>query len=105
MVFKVKYSDPAALDLAEIIKYISVDLCNSQAAERFLGAVGQKLVELREYPYKFPLYHDEKLRAEGIRFIVIGNYLLFYIVDDSKKIVTIVRILYGKQDIPSVFDQ
>lgn len=105
MVFKVEYSDPAALDLAEIIKYIKDELSNPQAAERFFNMVEQRLVDLREHPYKFPLYHNERLSEEGTRFVVVGNYIMFYIVDDINKIVTIARIVYGKQDIPAVFGQ
>jgi addiction module RelE/StbE family toxin len=103
MVFKVDFSEQAADDLDEIIRYISGELCNPQAAERFFNAVDKKRGLLREQPYMFPLYHDEKLSADGYRFSAIGNYVLFYLVDDEKSVVSIARILYGGRDIPSVF--
>jgi plasmid stabilization system protein ParE len=53
----------------------------------------------------FPLYHDEKLRAEGCRFAVIGNYLMLYFVDESAAVVSVARILYGRQDVPAIFSQ
>ena len=105
MAFKVKYSERAANDLDDIISYINDELCNPQAAEHFFNAVDEKLNLLKEHPHMFPLHHDEKLGAEGIRFAVIGNYLMFYHVDDNNSIVTIARILYGKRDIPSIFEQ
>jgi addiction module RelE/StbE family toxin len=105
MIFRVEYSERAASDLADIIGYISDKLCNPQAAERFYNAVSEKLGLLREHPYMFPLRHDEKLSAEGVRFAVIGNYLIFYLVDDDNSVVSIARILYGRRNIPSIFEE
>ena len=104
MAFRVEFSEQAAEDLDEIIRYISDELFNPHAAERFYQAVGEKLELLREQPYIFPLYHDEKLSAEGFRFIVIGNYLMFYLIDENTPVVNIARLLYGKRDIPSFFE-
>ena len=103
MAFKVKYSEQAANDLDEIIRYISDVLFSPQSAENFYKAVNEKLGLLREHPYIFPLYHDDKLRSDGYRFAVIGNYLMFYLVDDGSSIVNIARILYGKRNITSAF--
>ena len=104
MVFKVNFSDEGADDLDEIIRYISVELCNPKAAENFYNEVDEKIELLREHPYIFPLYPDEKLNAEGYRYAIIRNFLMFYLVDDEISVVTIARILYGKRDIPSAFD-
>ncbi|GHU79947.1 hypothetical protein FACS1894191_3940 [Clostridia bacterium] len=103
MAFTVKFSEQAADDLDEILRYISEELYNPQAAGRFYEAVGKKLGLLREQPHMFPLYHDEKLSAEGFHAAIIGNFLLFYLVDDDNSLVNIARILYGKRDIPAVF--
>ena len=103
MAFRVEYSERAADDLSDIISYISGELCNPQAAERFYNNVNEKLGLLREHPHMFPFHHDKKLNAEGLRFAVIGNYLMFYLVDDDNSVVSIARILYGRQDIQFVF--
>jgi toxin ParE1/3/4 len=95
MAFKVKFSDQAADDLDEIIRYISEELRNPQAAGHFYGAVDEKLALLREHPYMFPLYHDGKLSAEGFHSVAIGNFIMFYLVDDDMSLVNIARILYG----------
>ena len=103
MTFEVKYSERAINDLDEIIGYISDKLFGPKSAEKFYEAVKEKLELLSEYPYMYPLYHDDKLRSEGYRFAVIGNYLMFYLVDDDSSIVNIARILYRKLDTPSSF--
>jgi plasmid stabilization system protein ParE len=76
MAFKIKFSEQAADDLDEIVRYISEELCNQQAAEHFYDAVDEKLALLRKHPHMFPLYHNEKLSAEGVHSVVIGNFVL-----------------------------
>ena len=104
MAFRVEFSEHADVDLDDILLYISDELCAPQAAERFYLAVFDKLDFLCENPYMYPLHHNETLKAKGFRFIVISNYLLFYIINDIKNIVTIIRILYGKRDFNTAFD-
>jgi len=99
MAYKVKYSEQAVDDLDEIIRYISQELLSPQSADNFFKAVYRKLGFLRENPYMYPLHNDDKLASDGYRFVVIGNYYMFYLVDDVNSIVNIARILYGKRDI------
>ncbi|MBB6479860.1 plasmid stabilization system protein ParE [Spirochaeta isovalerica] len=49
-------------------------------------------------PKRFNLLKDEMLSRNGIRKMAIDNYLAFYIVDDNKKIVSIIRVLYSRRD-------
>ncbi|MDR1689761.1 MAG: hypothetical protein LBS21_14310 [Clostridiales bacterium] len=48
-----------------MVRYISEELCNPQAAERFCKSVEDKLRMLHEHPYMFPLHQDETLRKLG----------------------------------------
>jgi plasmid stabilization system protein ParE len=104
MAFRVKHTEQSYDDLDGIIEYISEKLFDPQAAERFYNNVAEKIERLKENPYMFPLYHDEKLSAKGYRFAVIGNYLMFFVVDESDKVVSIIGIVYGRRDMPTVFD-
>ena len=103
MAFQAKLSEQAAIDLDDIIRYICEDLLNPQSAENFFKAVNEKLELISEHPYIYPLHHDERLRSEGYRFVAIGNYLIFYLVDDERSIVNVARILYGRRDLQTAF--
>ena len=106
MAFRVRHTDQSYDDLDGIIEYISEKLYDPQAAERFFNNVAEKIGCLKENPYMFPLYHDEKLSAKGYRFIVIGNYLMFFAIsecDDSDKVVNILGIVYDRRDMPAIF--
>lgn len=35
----------------------------------------------------------------------VDNYLVFYIIDNDNKTVTVIRIMYGKRDIESQLSQ
>jgi addiction module RelE/StbE family toxin len=100
MVFKIKFSEQAADDLNDIINYICDVLINPIAAERFFNELDEKLESICEFPRMFPLHQNERLNAMNVRFAVVGSYLLFYLIDDSQAVVNILRILYGKRDIP-----
>ena len=104
MVFKVSFSRQAAIDFAEILNYISGELQNRKAANRFYNEVAKKLKLLRKMPYMFPLYHNESIGDKGFRYIIIDNYLVFYLIEDGKSAVYIARILYGKQDIAALLN-
>ena len=47
---------------------------------------------------------DERLSAEGYRLVIVGSYLIFYIIDDGNSVVSIVRILYGRRNIPAIIE-
>ncbi|MBO6229903.1 MAG: hypothetical protein IJ784_13790 [Ruminiclostridium sp.] len=47
----------------------------------------------------YPLYHDEDIAARGYRYAVVGNFLIFYKVNEAEKSVLIARFLYGEQNI------
>ena len=105
MTFEVEFSEQGKSDLDEIIRYISEELLSPQAAQKFYSAVNEKLVLLQSFPYLYPLYHDDRLVDEDFHFVTIGNYLMFYIVDDDKAIVSIARILYGRRNILNVIEE
>ena len=99
MAFDVKYSEQAAEDFDEILMYISNQLSAPQAAYNFYSAVQKKNLQLRNNPF----HHDDILREKGLRFIPIGNYVLFFLINEGESVVEVARILYGKRDLSSVF--
>ena len=103
MDFRISFTEQAAKDLTSIIEHISDVLYSPGAAEKFYDEVGKRLGKIRENPFIYPLSRDAKLNAEGYRVAVVGNYLMFYLVDEANAIAYIVRIIYGKRDIASVF--
>ena len=102
MGFKVKFSHQAAQDLSDIIRYISDTLINPPAAVHFYDCVSQKLDTISQNPRIYPLSRDKSLSSQGYRAAVIGNYLMFYLVNDESETINIARVIYGKRDFTGI---
>jgi plasmid stabilization system protein ParE len=55
----------------------------------------KKTNRLKTHPYSCPVYED----VPDYRKLVVGDYLVFYIVNEDAKIVEIHRIFHGSRDI------
>ena len=84
--------------LYEATDYIEFVLLNPQAADDLLDTVEETLPTLAQYAQRYALVDDPVLRAWGIRFVQIKNYLAFYTISEGEQKVYIVRFLYGKRN-------
>ena len=48
---------------------------------------------------------DPVLKAWGIRFTLVKNYIAFYVISENNHTVYIVRFLYGKRDWITILKQ
>ena len=88
---------PAALnDLKEIKAYIENDLSNPIAANNVIGRIIKDYSRLEFTPHIGPSLSVKVPFETDYRFIVSGNYLVFYKIDDEY--VSIYRVLYGRRD-------
>lgn len=99
MSYKVFYSEKAAEDLRDIYRYIAFSLSAPKAAERQTNDIMEEIIKLDENPLRYPQYRHGRWKDRGMRFFAIHNYTVFYIVDDERKQVSVVRIMYGRRNI------
>lgn len=102
MIYSVEISQRAEEDLHEIFHYISDSLLSPQSAERLLSRIETSIMSLDNMPYRFSAYDKEPWRSRGVRKMTVDNFLVFYIPDDEKRCVTVIRIMYGGRDIDKV---
>lgn len=96
--YKVLITQPAANDLQSIAGYIANELREPAAAKKLVGRIRDAVMSLAELPTRHALVADGRLAVQGIRKLIVGNYIIFYIVDERATIVTVVRILYSRRD-------
>lgn len=96
--YSIEITEPAEHDLKDIIRYIAIELRDPHAAENVMEKIGSGVYGLVDLPLRNPLVLDERLSFQGIRKIIIDNYLVFYAVDEEQFSVTIIRILYCRRD-------
>ena len=96
---EVIYSARARQDLRNIYEYISYDLLVPETATRQTRWIMKEIRLLDEMPMRHRLYDDEPWHSQGVRFFPVDNYLVFYLPDETKNTVYIVRIIYSGRDI------
>jgi toxin ParE1/3/4 len=91
--FRIEYLPIADKDLTEIIEYILIDKPN--AAIILIDDVDKAISKLAFFPYMGHIPKDQRLIQLNYRMLVVGNYLVFYVVYGG--VVEIRRILHGKR--------
>lgn len=95
--YSVHFTNVAMNDLDDIYCYISEELFVESAATELLDRVENSIMQLKEFPNLGTRLTDEYLRLKGYRRIIVDSYIIFYILDEQKRKVIIMRILYGKR--------
>ena len=93
---KIHYAVEARRDLDDIWDYIVTDLCNASAAERVVNDILDVVEQLENFSEMGALLTSIANVDSDYRFIVSGNYLIFYRVSGMD--VYVDRILYGRRD-------
>ena len=105
MTYEIYITRAAEKDLNSALDYIEYVLLNPQAADDLLENVEKEIQELSDFPEKYALIDDPVLKAWGVRYTVIKNYLAFYVVSEEEYKVFIVRFLSGKRDWTTILKQ
>ena len=105
MSYQVYITSTAEHDIMRAADYIEFTLKNPDAADNLLDAATEHINSLSDFLQKFQLVEDPILASWGIRFVIINNYLAFYIIDEEKQTVIIVRFLYQKSNWTSILRQ
>ena len=96
--YKLEYLPTARRDMIDIVQYISQELKNPIAAERLAIEMVEAAEKILIFPYAAPVYHPIRSLNHEYRKILVHNYLIFYWIDESKKLVTVARILYARRN-------
>lgn len=88
----------ATNDLIEITKYISNEILAPYTAKKLLKNIRVTVTNLAQMPTRHALVNDKKLALQGIRQLLVDNYIVFYIVSEKSNTVTVIRILYSRRD-------
>jgi toxin ParE1/3/4 len=98
--FELRYSPLFYDDLDRIINYILLDLKNEAATKTFIQDVERAINKRLENPLHAAIYPSMRRRKHEYRRILVGNYLIFYVVIGHTMIVR--RLLYGRRDLDKI---
>ena len=91
--YQIKYFSEFESDMAVIDEYLRQ--FHGKAVQKFHVLLKKKTAQLKQFPYSCPMYDDDPY----YRQLVVGDYLVFYTVNDEDKIVEMHRVFHGSQDI------
>lgn len=92
--YKIKIFPTAKQDLEEVIGYLNT--LSPDAASKYYDLLVEEIVSLSKMPERCPKPKDLALAAKGYRYLIVKNYLVFYVIIGDT--VQIRRILYARRD-------
>ena len=100
--YKVGYSVDALDDLREIYSYIANELLVSETASAQLSRIRKEVRSLDFMPARYALVDWE--HSMKMHQLPVDNFIVYYLVDDEKRAVTVARIFYGGRDIEGIIN-
>ena len=97
--YELEYLPIAGQDMVEIVRYISRELQNPIASERMALKMIEAMEGLKTFPYANAVHHPIRPLKHEYRKLFIQNYIAFYRVDEEKKMITIVRVIYARRNL------
>lgn len=96
--YKIKIFPTAKQDMEDIVSYLNT--LSPDAALRYYDLLVEEIASLARMPERCPRPKDLALAAKGYRYLIVKNYLVFYVVAGDT--VQIRRILYARRDYRSL---
>ncbi len=98
MSYRVVITDTAKQDLREIAFAIAERAQEKESAKRFVQELRAECKGLEDFLRAGALPKDHILRSLDYRFLVYGDYLIFYRIDEGQRTVFILAIFHAKRD-------
>ena len=99
MIYEVEVSEQADSDLRGIFEHIAFELQSPENASGQLYRLEEQILSLDTMPERYRKYEKEPWKSRGLRVLPVDNYVVLYIPDSDKKVVTILRVMYAGRDI------
>lgn len=100
--YKICYSADSLDDLREIYSYIANELLVPETAAAQLERIRRYIRSLNFMPARYALVEWEPWHSMQMHRLPADNFLVYYLVDGEKTVVTIVRVFYGGRDIEGI---
>jgi plasmid stabilization system protein ParE len=99
MEYKIRYLPASRQNLDDILIYLAGFYPGTPS--RFVTELRYCIDNLRMQPFMYSVYADYPV----YRHISVGDYIVFFVVNESNKVVEIHRILHGKQNVRRILDK
>lgn len=97
--YQVLYTADAYRDLQGIHRYIAVELQEKTVAKKQMARIKKAILSLCALPERHGGVDWEPWSSMGVRRLPVDNYIVYYMVDQQKTLVYVIRVVYGGRDI------
>lgn len=98
MKYSIVRTDKAEEQLRDIIFYMAEDSGSVDAALGYLDKLEKAIMNLEDFPYTGVKPRYSILRKQGYLVLIVEKQLVFYKVDEEKKIVTIYSVMDSRRE-------
>ena len=99
--YRIIITPRAASDLVEIHRYIEHD--SPQNAADVAAVIIESIDGLESLPHRYAVYQGARQPSEAVRRMPVPPFLVYYRVDDGRRVVHVVSVRHGKRRQPRRF--
>ena len=95
------------MHLMTCVRFIHTLRMNSlflETATAQLGRIRKEVRSLDFMPARYALVDWEPWHSMKMHQLPVDNFIVYYLVDDEKRVVTVARIFYGGRDIEGIIN-
>ncbi|MCM1101871.1 MAG: type II toxin-antitoxin system RelE/ParE family toxin [Clostridium sp.] len=99
--YRVIYSPEALEDIRKIYSHIAYGLQAPDTALNQVNRIRKEIRSLDFMPMRYSIVDWEPWKSMQMHKVPVDNYVVYYLADSNIYTVTVIRIVYGGQDIES----
>ena len=103
--YKIIITPDAEEDLVELRNYIADVLLARDTARNYIRTIRKEIGSLSEMPARYKPVDDEPWHSRGIRRIMANNFFVYYRIDEDRKQVFVLNVIYARRDQLRVLEQ
>lgn len=96
--YSVLFSADSMEDISEITRYLREMYASSELSKKYYNELFETIKSLEFMPNRFETVKMKYIKRDNIRKVVYKQYLVFYVVNEEKSEVYILRVRHGKTD-------
>ena len=96
--YKVIIELPAQRDLQGLFLYITDTLKEPVTARQVYTSIKEQILALSQMPLRHSIVQEQPYAAMEVRKLLAENDIAFYIIDEEKCEVHVLRILYNRRE-------
>ena len=98
MEYRVTLTPQAIEQIHQTALYIAQTLQEPQTAKHWTDLLYKEIAGLNFMPSRYPLTDEEPWRTNGIHKMPVKNFLVYYLIDEENKSVSVTAVIYGRRD-------